>query len=519
MSSCGNPAAEGSEALMQGRLKYDKSTNCIRCKTERGNIVIRHAVYCKACFFPLVTTRFRRCMDPHINAAPDAPRRTALKASGNLLVGYSGGLGSAVLLDVLARTYFPPAGAHSGANGAEGKGGKAHPRNKRVWAKAYVCYVEVCAAFPEGQMKDRSTDVRDAVGKSDDFELVLARLDDAFDSQWWTKVRGSSSSQALGIDFTNEDLPLLPEDFPSQSPHEAGNPTTLLRIYLSSLPTPTAVQSAISTLTRLVLTHTARRLQCSHLALGTSLTSLSISLINSIAQGGGFSVPEESFEEWDEGSPATAESTEVHEGPDRGKVNVRIVRPLRDVGMKECAAWAWWMGVPIVGRGKLPGLSVKQTIGGLTKSFIIGLERDYPSTVSTIARTVAKLAPKDEPSGRCALCERPFPSGVLDWKSRISIRSLDGSPRQQTEPTSPPLPLGPQTHTRMLSPHLCYACLTLLTSKSSRSNIPLANSSVRLPMWTIERLLRDREAGEVRKAGIMGKDEMKSVVDEFLLEE
>jgi hypothetical protein len=38
--------------------------------------------------------------------------------------------------------------------------------------------------------------------------------------------------------------------------------------------------------------------------------------------------------------------------------------------------------------------------------FIIGLERDYPSTVSTVARTCAKLAPKEGIGGICVLCER-----------------------------------------------------------------------------------------------------------------
>lgn len=61
--SCENPQTEP-DALMQreswkrnstlrcfnvfvGRKKYDKTRNCVRCKDATGNIVIRHAVYCK----------------------------------------------------------------------------------------------------------------------------------------------------------------------------------------------------------------------------------------------------------------------------------------------------------------------------------------------------------------------------------------------------------------------------------------------------------------------------------------
>jgi cytoplasmic tRNA 2-thiolation protein 2 len=103
-----------------------------------------------------------------------------------------------------------------------------------------------------------------------------------------------------------------------------------------------------------------------------------------------------------------------HRGP------IRILRPLRDLGIKECAAWAWWSDLTVLGKEKW---LIGQSIRGLTKSkhhyiflcryiaqtnvdFIIGLEKDYPSTVSTIVRTCAKLESKDDHSGHCALCER-----------------------------------------------------------------------------------------------------------------
>lgn len=36
----------GSDAW-PGRKKYDKTNHCVKCKTASGNLVIRHAVYCK----------------------------------------------------------------------------------------------------------------------------------------------------------------------------------------------------------------------------------------------------------------------------------------------------------------------------------------------------------------------------------------------------------------------------------------------------------------------------------------
>ena len=124
-----------------------------------------------------------------------------------------------------------------------------------------------------------------------------------------------------------------------------------LRQYLSSLPTQTAVHSAVQTLIRMLLLHTAVSRGCSHLALGTSLTSLSVSLIASISQGGGFAVREELGEDWEK------------EG-----AKLRILRPLHEIGMKECAAWAWWESLPVVGKQKIPG--GKNGITSLTKGML-----------------------------------------------------------------------------------------------------------------------------------------------------
>ena len=46
---------------------------------------------------------------------------------------------------------------------------------------------------------------------------------------------------------------------------------------------------------------------------------------------------------------------------------VRVIRPLRDVGRKECALWAWWRGLSVVGKERWPWSGAKQDIGSLTR--------------------------------------------------------------------------------------------------------------------------------------------------------
>lgn len=144
------------------------------------------------------------------------------------------------------------------------------------------------------------------------------------------------------------DLPLFTTTSRGVSPLES------LKQYLAALPTQTAFFSAIQTLTRLLLLHTAASRQASHLLLGTSLTSLSVNLISSIAQGSGFAIFEEIQEEWDPRSPPG--------------MPIRVVRPLRDIGMKDCAIWNWWHGLRPVNRPLRYSSDEVNAIDTLTRS-------------------------------------------------------------------------------------------------------------------------------------------------------
>lgn len=136
-----------------------------------------------------------------------------------------------------------------------------------------------------------------------------------------------SLTAAIDLPFTN-------------AAHET--PLVALQSFFSSLPTPTARTSALQTLTRLLLLHFAQSTNTTHLLLGTSLTSLSISLISSISQGAGFVTSSLREEVW--------------------RDNVCVVRPLREMGSKECAAWCRWNNVDVV-----PGGLMMNKVEGIEK--------------------------------------------------------------------------------------------------------------------------------------------------------
>ncbi|KZT73542.1 hypothetical protein DAEQUDRAFT_762001 [Daedalea quercina L-15889] len=503
--SCGNPTAAEGETLMPRRKKYDKTKYCLRCKETLGNIVIRHAVYCKDCFFPLITHKFRRALEPSVNSKPDVSRRTALRPDGNLLVGFSGGLGSTVLLDLVHRCYVSMDESTMPADG-----GKQHPRHEKVWKRVTVCYVEICDAFPG--MRDRTSYVRQLAAKHEGIDFLPLRIQDAFDPEWWETVHAPRDAPGLAVNMSSEELRLSSlASSSSSSSSSSSTPLQALHTYFSSLPTATAVPTTIETLIRLLLLHTALRTGSSHLVLGTSLTSLAVSLISGVSQGRGYNLKEEMQEEW----VPDAEDTSVYRAPSHQakdkkvaangprKKYVRVVRPLRDVGRKECALWAWWRDADVVGNERWPWSGAKQDIGALTREFITGLEKDYPSTVSAIVRTCTKVEPKGQPAGLCVMCARPVQEGIREWKSRISIRSRNDS--QDIPPST----------SASLTPCLCYACHTTMTSRSSRPAPALGlmasdRPTVPLPMWV---------GSGVPLPTRMSEQRMRDAVHEFMLDD
>ncbi|KIY52409.1 hypothetical protein FISHEDRAFT_63791 [Fistulina hepatica ATCC 64428] len=471
---CGNPAS--GDALMNRRPKYDKSNVCAKCKEQAGKIVVRHAVFCKDCFTSLVATKFRRAIQHCVEGPPTTNKRKTLKASGNILVAFSGGPGSSVLLDLIYRSYF--------AKHETIKGGTKHPRNARVWDEGAVVYVETGAAYPDAV--DCTSEIQRAIDKYPLLSFVPLRLEHAFDTSWWSSVDGRPTRSAA-VDLATEDL-----IFSSCS--ATTDPKSLLTSYLASLPTQTSVASAIQTLIRILLLHTAESIGASHLALGTSLTSLSISMISAVAQGAGFNIQEETEEQW--------RST-----PDASPV--RVVRPLQDLGTKECAFWAWWHGVQAVSVPR--SYQNKQDIGRMTRDFITGLERDYPSTVSTIVRTCAKLAPKRRSDGACVLCQRPVQEGVREWKAHTAMRSLEPDAEAFAEPDASHLAL-----------QLCYACHTTLTSRNGRGKISSdLHRPVVLPVWTSAQLVAQKYHTMTLPTGgePMSDRKMKSMISDFLIGE
>ncbi|KAG8862417.1 hypothetical protein FRB96_001487 [Tulasnella sp. 330] len=431
------------------------------------------------CFYPTVSLKFRKALAQLLNPNEKTkkPKTRDDHNAGDLVLGFSGGIGSAILLDMVWRRYVLD------ADGKQDATGGSERRRPSVWKNIRIVHVEQCAAYPKSP--DRTSEVHRLTERYPEYQLTILRIEDAFDPIWWKK-HISLSQDSVRDDFSMDLSSLSLSHDALEAP---ALPVDRLRAYLETFPTSTAVNHAVDTLTRLLLQYFARSTRSSHILLGSSLTSLSVSLISGISQGSGFTVKEERDEIWED---------------------IRISRPLREIGVKECAAWLWWRGLEVLPRNAadLVASNEAATIQRLTRDFIIGLERDYPSTVSAISRTLEKVGAKGDSSGLCPLCQRPTQSGVQAWKAKISMNEL-----------YPPNPDLSTKHNPFVE-RLCYACHTSLTSRSSRSRKPIGGQTV-LPMWVTNNVASLVESSSMAVSPVMknvGRAEMRESINEFLLE-
>ncbi|KAM9269169.1 cytoplasmic tRNA 2-thiolation protein 2 [Cariama cristata] len=185
------------------------------------------------------------------------------------------------------------------------------------------------------------------------------------------------------------------QDTPAGSPATPRLPAAartqeLLRLF-EAVETPTAREELLQMLRTHLILQTARTRGYAKVMTGESCTRVAIKLLTNLALGrGAFLAVDAGF-------------------MDNRHGDVMVVRPMREYMAKEIAFYNHFFDVPTV---IAPPLSTKRreklSVHRLMERFVLGLQEDFPSTISTVYRTGEKLSPSpaeaSSESQRCLLC-------------------------------------------------------------------------------------------------------------------
>ncbi|XP_058135564.1 cytoplasmic tRNA 2-thiolation protein 2 isoform X2 [Dasypus novemcinctus] len=166
----------------------------------------------------------------------------------------------------------------------------------------------------------------------------------------------------------------------------------LVRLF-ASVKTLTAKEELLQVLRTHLILHVARAHGYSKVLTGESCTRLAVRLLANLALGRG------AFLAWDTGF-----SDERH--------GVVVARPMREHTLKEIAFYNRLFAVPSVFTPAVDTRAPESaSIQRLVEAFLLRLQAQFPSTVSTVYRTSEKLAKAsrdgrvaDSPGARCLFC-------------------------------------------------------------------------------------------------------------------
>ncbi|KAM6324960.1 cytoplasmic tRNA 2-thiolation protein 2 [Podargus strigoides] len=195
---------------------------------------------------------------------------------------------------------------------------------------------------------------------------------------------GDTSLAGLGSQDAPAESPVTPRLPPAARTQE------LLRLF-EAVETSTAREELLQMLRTHLILQTARTRGYAKVMTGESCTRVAIKLLTNLALGrGAFLAVDTGFVDSRHG-------------------DVMVVRPMREYTAKEIAFYNHFFNVPTVIAPPLPTKRrEKPSIHHLIERFLLGLQEDFPSTISTVYRTGEKLSPApakpSSESERCLLC-------------------------------------------------------------------------------------------------------------------
>ncbi|KAJ1800201.1 Cytoplasmic tRNA 2-thiolation protein 2 [Coemansia sp. RSA 2399] len=398
---------------------------CIKCKVTKPNVAIRNSLYCKECFVRACIVKFR--------TAINRSRKNSATPRTKLMVAFSGGPSSSAMLSMMAD--FQRIAM---------KGTAAQPLYDGVFAG----HIDETVLFPGVQ-----DSCIHGIATSAGIECKVAKLEDIFsggsETSAFIKCVSDVAAPNELKDRIHAQLAKLDESTSSKD---------RLQSLFSGLATATDREEILDVIKTLLLVGLARKENCGVLMMGDSGTRIATKIVSLASRGRGFSMP---FE-------VGAESSWFGD--------VVAYRPMRDFIMKEIAFFNQWTKQRIVVVPTFTtGAPVRASIGRLTESFVVGLDRDFASTVSTICRTMQKLEPQQRALDAlpCLVCRMPVEEDAHEWRSRLTVNQGSATDSADLSTTTNDSSVKEADITRLV----CYSCQNIVRSAATGTVFPGGSAS------------------------------------------
>ncbi|XP_054444925.1 cytoplasmic tRNA 2-thiolation protein 2 [Pteronotus mesoamericanus] len=416
----GEPTAEGPLPPRPG-----PELKCVKCKEGLPVVVIRAGdAFCRDCFKVFYVHKFRAVLGKNRLIFPGE----------KVLLAWSGGPSSSSMVwqvleglsrDSAKRLRFVPGVVYVDEGAACGQSLEDRAKTlaemklilQTVGFPWHIVALEEVFSLPPSVLRCFA---QEPLGTKGAYKAAV----DSFLQQQHAPAQGEERLRQPGTQDPQD-----PAVSPSAAQTEAQPPTAaqteaLSRLF-NSAKTLTAKEELLQTLRTHLILHVARTHGYSKIMTGDSCTRLAIKLMTNLALGRG------AFLAWDTGFC------------DERHGDVVVVRPMRDHTLKEVAFYNRLFAVPSV---LTPAIDTKApekaSIHRLMEAFMLRLQAQFPSTVSTVYRTSEKLikAPRDGSAGdppgpRCLLCMCALDIDTADSATAFGAQTLHLS---QTQSLTPP---------------------------------------------------------------------------------
>ncbi|KAK1330355.1 hypothetical protein QTO34_010544 [Cnephaeus nilssonii] len=438
---------------------HSRELKCVKCKEGLPVVVIRAGdAFCRDCFKAFYVHKFRAVLGKNRLIFPGE----------KVLLAWSGGPSSSSMIwqvleglsrDSAKRLRFVPGVVYVDEGAACGQSPEDRAKTlaemklilQTVGFPWHIVALEepaaICASLPcPGALRDQGG-LQGSRGQFPPAAACTSRRGGAAEPAWlpgppepsWATHscpdrdsatdscpdRGSATHTANGLSPERQTEAQPPTAAQTEAQPPTAAQTEALSRLFDSVKTLTAKEELLQTLRTHLILHVARTHGYSKVMTGDSCTRLAIKLMTSLALGRG------AFLAWDTGF-----SDERHG-------DVVVVRPMRDHTLKEVAFYNRLFAVPSV---FTPAIDTKapekSSIHRLMEAFMLRLQAQFPSTVSTVYRTSEKLvkAPRDgnaggPPGPRCLLCMCALDIDTADSATAFGAQT---SHLSQMQPPTPP---------------------------------------------------------------------------------